>query len=912
MIQSQDFGWSFQEELMHELSTFQSEQKNRFPENETLKIDLHCHDHNSDVPDELLGRILNVPETWLKTTSLIETLKKNDCTAITVTNHNNARSCYELLEKGIDVLVAAEFSCMVPDFSIGIHVLTYGFNEKQEKELNKLRKNIYAFREYTVENNIPVIWAHPLYHYSADKEPTLEFFNKMALVFENFETLNGQRDTWQNMLVKSWLESLTPDKIDEIAKKTGISPDKYCRDPYRKNVSGGSDCHMGIFAGTTGTYLHVPDLANRLKKENPSQLALDAIRNGSMAPYGSHQNSEKLMIAFLDYFCQIALYSKDPGLLRILLHKGTTKDKIIALLVSNAFAELQRHKVTMNFMELFHNCFAGKAPSFTQRFLVSRDYKPVFDDAITIAETRKKGTQSLEEGYKNFIYSINNQLNNILFGRLLKKINKLKTEGTLAKIDISDILGKLEMPSDIRSYITNESDKKKKKNKRISNPGITDFLDGLSFPFLASSLILAADYTSAKVMYNDRRLLQEFSKQIGRLEHPKRMMWLTDTFEDNNGVSMSLKAMHLEIKERNLPIDIVICSNNVKADDNLIVLKPLAEFSLPIYEEQPIRIPNFMELHKLFQEGGYDRITCSTEGIMGLAAIYLKSAFSVKAHFFVHTDWIVFVKKVLNIDHANQNRFRRLLRAYYKNFDSLFVLNTDQQKWFTGREMGFDNSRVNLTAHWAEDIFIRQRTDKAKVFNIKDNSPVLLYAGRISQEKGVLELPDIYNKVQTFIPGLKMVIAGTGPAEKDLQKILPEAIFLGWVNHEELPSIYSAADMLVMPSKFDTFSCVVLESLSCGLPVIAYKTKGPKDIILDDKCGYIVSNKSEMCEKIITFFGDEKLQKSFKSAALKRSKDYDKDKIMNKFLKDVDLADFTGNVKYGIKFNQKSNISTLN
>jgi glycosyltransferase involved in cell wall biosynthesis len=115
-----------------------------------------------------------------------------------------------------------------------------------------------------------------------------------------------------------------------------------------------------------------------------------------------------------------------------------------------------------------------------------------------------------------------------------------------------------------------------------------------------------------------------------------------------------------------------------------------------------------------------------------------------------------------------------------------------------------------------------------------------------------------------------------------------------------------------MPSKFDTFSCVVLESLSCGLPVIAYKTKGPKDIILDDKCGYIVSNKSEMCEKIITFFGDEKLQKSFKSAALKRSKDYDRDKIMNKFLKDVDLSDFTGNVKYGIKFNQKSNISTLN
>lgn len=901
MKYNRDFKWSFQEELVNELSTFQAEQKNRFPENEILKIDLHCHDHNSNVPDELMGRIMNVPETWLKTDSLIETLKKNDCDAITITNHNNARSCFELRDKGVDVLVGAEFSCTVPDFNIGIHVLTYGFDEKQERELNKLRKNIYTFREYTVENNIPVIWAHPLYHYSSDKTPTLEFFNKMALVFDNFETLNGQRDTWQNMLVKVWLESLTPEKINEISKHTGVKPNQYCNDPYKKSVSGGSDCHMGIFAGSTGTLLHVPDLAKRLKKAKPSQLALEAIRNGNMAPYGSHQNSEKLMISFLDYVCQIALYSKDPGLLRILLHKGTTKDKIIALLVSNAFAEVQRHKVTMNFIELFHNCFAGKAPNFAKRFLVSRAYKPVFDDALIIAETRKNGSQNIVEDYEDSIYSINKKLNEILYGRLTKKINKLKNEGALENFNFSNFLEKLEIPSDIRSYISNDNDDKK--SKRISNPDIKEFLDGLSFPFLASSLILAANYTSAKVMYNDRLLLQEFSKQIGRLEHPKRMLWLTDTFEDNNGVSMVLKAMHQEIKEKNLSIDIIVCSNTLKPDDNLIVLKPLAEFDLPFYQDQSIRIPNFMDIHKIFQEGGYDRVMCSTEGIMGLAAIYLKNAFSVKAQFFIHTDWLVFVKKVLNIDHANQNRFRRLLRAYYKSFDSLFVLNTDQQKWLTGREMGFDNSNVHLTAHWADYIFHHQNTDKAETFNIKDNSPVLLFAGRLSHEKGVMELPEIYANVRKDIPNLKMVIAGAGPAEKDIREALPDAIFLGWVKHHELPFIYSAADILILPSKFDTFSCVVLESLSCGLPVIAYKTKGPKDIIQDGKCGYIVSNIIEMCDRIINFFNDPKLQKSFRRQALQRSKDYNKETIMKQFLKDIGFEDAIGKAKSLEKIN---------
>jgi hypothetical protein len=132
-------------------------------------------------------------------------------------------------EQGVDVLTAAEFSCWVPDFNIGIHVLTYGFSPEQEKRLKKLRRDIYAFQEYTYANNIPTIWAHPLYHYSTKEMPPMEFFDKMLLLFERFEMLNGQRDTWQNMLVKEWIESATPEKIDSYAKKFGISPDKYCR-----------------------------------------------------------------------------------------------------------------------------------------------------------------------------------------------------------------------------------------------------------------------------------------------------------------------------------------------------------------------------------------------------------------------------------------------------------------------------------------------------------------------------------------------------------------------------------------------------------------------------------------------------------------------------------------------------------
>ncbi|MDR2037624.1 MAG: glycosyltransferase [Bacteroidales bacterium] len=873
---------TLQSELKSGLDRFLSEQFEKFPREDLLKIDLHCHDRNSDEPDELIGRILNVPETWIPTKRVVEELEKNGCEVLTITNHNNARSCYALQEKGVDVLTAAEFSCWVPDYNIGIHVLTYGFTPEQEKRLNKLRKNIYTFQEYACANNIPTIWAHPLYHYSTDKMPPMEFFDKMLLIFERFEMLNGQRDTWQNMLVKEWIESVTPEKIARLSVQFNINPEQYCYQPYKKSFSGGSDSHMGFFAGLTGTYLHIPNLQERLKTESKSQLALEAIRRGDMIPYGSHQNSEKLTIAFLDYVCQIALNYKDPGLLRILLHKGETSDKAVSLLASNAFAEIQRHKVTMSFVKIFHNCLLGKSPSFLKKFIVSSSYKPVFEDVVKMAKEYQSGKGFIDEEYYRSIYSINSHLNELLFSRLVKKISKANWSKNLDAQNLEKLIAQFELPSNIRAY----TEKRKKKDNGID---LEDFLDGLSFPFLASLLLLSAHFTSARVLFNTRPFLKDFSARLGRYRHPERALWLTDTFEDKNGVSTVLQAMHREIKARNLPIDLLVCSDTLESDDHLIVLKPVCKFHIPLYPDQPVRIPNFVELHNLFHEREYDRVICSTEGIMGAMGLYLKHAYSVSVSFFIHTDWVMFSRKVLNFDKHNQNRIRRFLRMYYGAFDRVFVLNNDQRKWLTGRDMNFAENKVCLTAHWVDAIFKPVKALKKEVLGIDGDRYVMLYVGRVSKEKGVLELPRIYKEVKKTHPDIALLVVGQGPVYDQLKKELPEGYYFDWVSRERLPKIYSAADILVFPSKFDTFSCTVLESLSCGLPVIAYNTKGPKDIIDDSVCGFLVNTEEQMTEKIIAYLGNPEQQQKFRKNAVKRAEKYNPDSIINQFVTDIGL-----------------------
>lgn len=876
---------SFHKELQIELDAFIQSQQKVYPENEILKIDLHCHDYNSNVPDEILGRILGVPETWLESKKLLEVLQKNGCDTFTITNHNNSRSCYEMIEKGYDILIAAEFSVFVPDYHIGIHILTYGFTKEQEKRLNKLRYNVYEFLQFTHKRNIPTIWAHPLYHYAAEEQPSFDFFRKMALIFERFEVINGQRDTWQNMLVKNWISALTPQMIDEDAARFDIDLSLYTDRPYQKSLSGGSDDHMGIFAGHSGTYLHVPDLKERLKSSSRSALALEAIREHRMVPYGNHQNIEKLTIALLDYVFQVAMYIKKPDLLRMVLHKGSVQDKIIAIIISNLFAELKHHKTTMRFIKLFHKSFIGKRPKKMTQLLVKKVYKPVFKEAINIVEAHDLEPDKMTIQFYQAINTISNQLNSILFKRLQKKVDALLEKPHFRELSLDLELEQIKLSPNIRDYIKSASQFDKDQMKKI-----TDFLDGLSFPFLSSTLILGANFTSSKVLYNSRKTLTAFSEQLGKLEHPKRMLWLTDSFDDKNGVSSVLQEIHREIKRLELPIDLLVCSKTVKPDDHLIVVRPEAEFVLPFYKDQSVRIPNINQIHALFLENEYDRLICSTEGVMGLIAVFLKHAYTVPAYFYIHTDWIMFAQKALQLDNHESDKVRRYLRMFYSNFDKLFVLNSDHREWLAGHNMNFDKDQIFQTAHWVEAQFKPVPATKMEVFKLEEDTKILLYTGRLSKEKGVMDVVKVYKKLKAVYDSVKIVFAGVGPAEDELRAKLPDAVFLGWVNRDRLPSIYSAADMLLLPSRFDTFGLVVLEALSCGLPVASYNAKGPKDIIVHESCGYIASNIREMSDYVIGYFSDEHKQVQMKQNAIERAGNFGKEDIMDKFLEYTGLA----------------------
>ncbi|WP_340680318.1 glycosyltransferase [Paraglaciecola sp.] len=877
----------FRQSLAQEFEQFLEQQKQRFNPTNCLKIDFHCHDHNSDVPDELWGRILRLPETWLKTKKLVSTLVANGNSVLTITNHNNARSCWELEDSGVDVLVGAEFTCYFPEYELFIHVLTYGFNREQEMLLNKKRQNIYDFLRYAASEDIPVILPHPLYFYTRNEKIDLSLFEKLAVMFSRFEVLNGQRDLWQSVLTLNWVQSLTPEKINEYARRHHLNPATFGVDPKQpKVVTGGSDDHTGIFAGQCGSWLYVPNLQERLKTERSSVLALEALKKGNIAPFGQIAENQKLNISLLDYFSQVATKIKDPGLLRILLHRGSTWDKIGCFAVSNVMLEMQKHKKTMKFFSFVHDALQGKKPNKLLKWQVSKDYKFCIAQLERIADSKRNHPETFVETVNDAMNELFTHLNQLIAKRIACAINS--HQGVLLEsFSTEELTRKLEIPSQLTALFLGDG----KRQDNMSNVNMGKLFDNLSFPVLISVILAGSNLASTRVLYQNRELLNQFAQHLGKNQHSKRALYLTDTLLDKNGVSTSLSGKLREIQKANLPIDFLICHSEAQSESHLHVVKPIAEFEVQRYGEQQIRIPDMMEIARIFYAGGYDRIVCSTEGPMAVVALFLQQMFNVPSYFFMHTDWIDFIKHTTDLNQFERDRVRRLMRALYNRFDGIFVLNQEHKAWLTGHEMQLNKEQVFLTAHHTQaiDVLAQPVHKDVLIPGATVDTPVLFIACRLSQEKGIFDLPKIVALARQSLPELRIVIAGSGPASDKLKQKMPDATFVGWQNKKQLASLYLGLDLFVFPSRFDTFGNVILEAFVHGMPTLAYNSKGPKDIIQHEVNGYLVDDIESMAARIVTFFNEPAKQDKMRQKARQRAAQYQAEPIMQQFLADLGL-----------------------
>ena len=157
---------------------------------------------------------------------------------------------------------------------------------------------------------------------------------------------------------------------------------------------------------------------------------------------------------------------------------------------------------------------------------------------------------------------------------------------------------------------------------------------------------------------------------------------------------------------------------------------------------------------------------------------------------------------------------------------------------------GFPRDRIQRYTYWVDqEIFRKTNKQESKKQLGWTDKTVFLFIGRLIEIKGV----DIFLKVAGKIKNknILFVIVGTGPEEKKVYtaaRTTRNVRYYGRIENTQLPLLYNAADWLLVPSKYpEGMARVVMESLSCGTPVIASRLGCLPGLIKDQATGMLVS-----------------------------------------------------------------------
>jgi teichuronic acid biosynthesis glycosyltransferase TuaC len=123
--------------------------------------------------------------------------------------------------------------------------------------------------------------------------------------------------------------------------------------------------------------------------------------------------------------------------------------------------------------------------------------------------------------------------------------------------------------------------------------------------------------------------------------------------------------------------------------------------------------------------------------------------------------------------------------------------------------------------------------DKARrALGLPADKKIVLYVGRLQKMKGVEE---IYESARRM-PQTQFVMVGDGEAKA----YLDNCFFAGEISHDKIHLWMSASDLLVLPSYSEGLPCVVMEALSCGIPVVVTSVGGNPELVIDGRSGFLV------------------------------------------------------------------------
>jgi glycosyltransferase involved in cell wall biosynthesis len=271
-------------------------------------------------------------------------------------------------------------------------------------------------------------------------------------------------------------------------------------------------------------------------------------------------------------------------------------------------------------------------------------------------------------------------------------------------------------------------------------------------------------------------------------------------------------------------------------------------------------VPSLPAIVETLAEGRYDLVHLCSPGPAGVAAAVIARVMGIPVVGSYHTELAAYAG-LRSADPKLELMARLAIARFYGQCGVVLSPSAASDEVLLG--MGIAGDRIG---RWDRGVDITRfsplKRDQDR-FGRASGHVNVLYAGRLTREKGADLLADAFLEAQRRDPRLHLVLAGGGPEEEHLRARLgTSATFLGWLEGEALATAYASADLFLFASRTDTFGQVLLEAQASGLPVIAVAEGGPCSIIEDGRTGVLCPPDFEVLAEAVVSLARSKGRRS--------------------------------------------------
>jgi glycosyltransferase involved in cell wall biosynthesis len=776
------------------------------------RCDLHVHSRASARSEEWLFRRFEFPDSCSDPGEIYQQLRGRGMDFVTLTDHDTIDGALQLMELP-HTFLSEQVTCYFPNDPCKVHVLVWGISEAQHREISRLRADIFDLQLYLRQEAIAHSVAHPLY--SINGKLQTSHIERLILLFKHFEAVNGLRDALLSDLAQQLLRGLTPAKIEELANRHDLAPTH--PEPWVKVFTGGSDDHGGRF------------LASAFTETPPAKTAeeyLLHIRAGNCTPHGTGGTPLTLSHGFYSTLSQFVQE-------RFTERLGPT-----APLVETMFSRFMEGqdptqftlKEKANFVA--QGVLSGKIFDLAKPANVSlwRELSQQFGEP----EMKARLDEELEPGTtpERRAFLMANLVSEKLVFRFFDKFVRQLNSGNVLE-SLQALTGMVPILVVLAPYIY-----------------------GFSSQAPSRSWL--------------RQVFLEFTGEVPEQLQNRKRAWFTDTLEEVNGVSTTIRRMAAAAAAAGEEL-VVVCSVGELTSDGLPIrnFRPIGEFELPEYELQKLSFPPVLQILDYVQREGFSEIIISTPGPMGLTGLLAAKMLNLRTSGIYHTDFPEYIR-VLTEDSFLESLAWRFMQWFYAQQDTVFVNSEHYRRCWIDR--GIEPEKLQILPRGLDtELFSPTRRAGAEFWQrfgrngaAPDEVVRLLYVGRVSKEKDLDILAAAYRRLLDERVPVQLYVVGHGPYAEEFARLLPEAVFTGYLAGEELASAYASADVFVFPSTTDTFGNVIIEAQASGLPVVVSDVGGPCELVEHGVTGFVTKARDveEFTRAIQQLASDSSLRQS--------------------------------------------------